>query len=279
MARIIWDEVGKRFYGTGVDHVTLYVQNTDGTYQTGVPFNGVSAIEESPSGAESTAIYADNIKYLDLTSKEDYGCSITAYSCPDEFGVCDGTVEPVKGLKIGQQTRRRFGLVFRTYVGNDTEGNDYGYAYHIVYNCKAAVSSRSHNTVNDSPEAEELSWEITTTDVNIAGYKPSAKLTIYTKELTSEVLTALENKLFGSDSGDEATLPDPLEIIRILSGSPTPTPTYTYVAVTPVGTENPAQEGWYELVDEEYVLTEDTSVNNEKTYYERVETETTSGEG
>lgn len=272
MARITWDEVGKRFYTTGVDHVTLYVQNTDGTYQKGVPFNGVSAIEESPSGAESTAIYADNIKYLDLTSKEDYGCSITAYDCPDEFGVCDGTATPVKGLKIGQQTRRRFGLVYRTNIGNDTEGNDYGYAYHIVYNCKAAVSSKSHNTINDSPEATELSWEITTTDVNIAGYKPSAKLTIYTRELTPEILTALENELFGSDEGGtDATLPTPKRIMEILSGVQ-PTPTETYVEVTPVGTENPSEEGWYEYdsVNDTYVATEDTEVVSGKTYYEKV---------
>lgn len=268
MARITWDEIGKRFYSTGVDHVTLYVQNTDGTYQKGVPFNGVSAIEESPSGAESTAIYADNIKYLDLTSKEDYGCSITAYDCPDEFGVCDGTATPVKGLKIGQQTRRRFGLVYRTNIGNDTEGNDYGYAYHIVYNCKAAVSSKSHNTINDSPEATELSWEITTTDVNIEGYKPSAKLTIYTRELSDEVLKALENELFGSETTD-ATLPDPKRVIEILGG---PQPTETYVEVTPVGTENPSEEGWYEYnsTNDTYFATEDTEVASGKTYYKKV---------
>lgn len=225
MSRITWDEIGQRFYTTGVDHVTLYVQNADGAiinksrYQAGVPFNGVSAIEESPSGAESTAIYADNIKYLDLTSKEDYGCSITAYSSPEEFDVCDGTVSPAPGLKIGQQTRRRFGLVYRTNIGNDTEGNDYGYAYHLVYNCKAAVSSKSHNTINDSPEATELSWEISTTDVNIDGYKPSAKLTIYTKQLTDAILKDLEDTLFGSETSD-ARLPEPDEIISLLNGSP-----------------------------------------------------------
>lgn len=270
MARITWDDIGKRYYTTGVDHVTLYVQNTDGTYQKGVPFNGVSAIEESPSGAESTAIYADNIKYLDLTSKEDYGCSITAYSSPEEFDVCDGTATPVKGLKIGQQTRRRFGLVYRTNIGNDTEGNDYGYAYHIVYNCKAAVSSKSHNTINDSPEATELSWEVTTTDVNINGYKPSAKLTVYTRDLTPEILTALENELFGSDEGGtDATLPTPERIMEILGGVQ---PTETYVEVTPVGTENPSEEGWYEYdsTNDTYVATEDTTVVSGKTYYEKV---------
>ena len=271
MTRIKWDEVGQRFYETGVDHVTLYVQNTDGTYQKGVPFNGVSAIEESPSGAESTAIYADNIKYLDLTSKEDYGCSITAYDCPDEFGVCDGTATPVKGLKIGQQTRRRFGLVYRTNIGNDTEGNDYGYAYHIVYNCKAAVSSKSHNTINDSPEATELSWEVTTTDVNIAGYKPSAKLTVYTRDLTPEVLTALENELFGSDEGGtDATLPTPERIMEILGGVQ---PTETYVEVTnPAPDANPSEEGWYEYNSSTnvYFATEDTTVVSGKTYYEKV---------
>lgn len=222
MARIKWDETGKRFYTTGVDRVAIYLKNTDSEgYGKAIAFNGVSSIEENPSGAESTAIYADNIKYLELVSKEDYGFSMTAYDYPDEFDACDGVATAAPGLKIGQQTRRRFGIVWRSNIGNDTEGNDYGYAYHIAYNCKAGVSAKSHNTINDSPEATELSWEITTTDEIIENYKPSAKLTIYTRELTDEKLKELEDTLFGSD--DDATdgqLLLPGDLIALLNGTP-----------------------------------------------------------
>lgn len=308
MTRIKWDEVGKRFYETGVDHVTLYVQKKqlDGTYAyaNGVPFNGVSSIEDNPSGAESTAIYADNIKYLDLTSKEDYGLNITSYTSPEEFDECDGTKSVAYGLKVKQQTRSRFGLVWRTNIGNDTEGNDYGYRIHIAYNLKAAPSTRTHSTINDSPEAQELSWECTTTDVVLDGMldvngnplKGAAKFEIDTNDLSADALSALEDKLFGGTS-NESTLPEPKELAEFLeslkpSPSPEPTPTPTtevFVAVTPVGTENPANEGWYEYTgsgtpveDQDpasYTLTEDETVNNEKTYYkkEALSNETTSG--
>ena len=290
MTAIKWDEVGKHFYETGVDHVTLYVQDGS-TYKSGVAFNGVSSIEDNPSGAESTAIYADNIKYLDLTSKEDYGLNITAYSSPEAFDECDGTRTLVKGLKVRGQSRKRFGLVWRTNIGNDTEGNDYGYMYHIAYNLKAAPTTRSHNTINDSPEAQELSWECTSTDVvlddikdvNGNALKGSAKFEIATADLTEGQLKALEDTLFGTDPGDgsqgtDPTLPSPARLIEIISGAddsnsepanePTP-PTVTYVEVTPVGTENPSQEGWYELGTDgiNYILTEDTTVDSEKTYY------------
>lgn len=222
MSRIKWDETGKRFYTTGVDRVAIYLKNTDSEgYGNAIAFNGVSSIEENPSGAESTPIYADNIKYLELVSKEDYGFSMTAYDYPDEFDACDGVATAAPGLKISQQTRRRFAIVWRSNIGNDTEGNDYGYAYHIVYNCKAGVSAKSHNTINDSPEATELSWDITTTDEIIENFKPSAKLTIYTRKLTEEKLKELEDTLFGSD--DDATdgqLPLPNDLIRLLNGTP-----------------------------------------------------------
>lgn len=295
--KLVWDVEGQRYYTTGVDKVALYLKSTSGSgYETGVAWSGVSAIEESPSGAESTAIYADNIKYLDLTSKEEFGCSITAYTSPKEFDLCDGSASP-EGLpfvKIAQQARRRFGLVYRTNIGNDTLGNDFAYEYHICYSLKASVSSKSRNTINDSPEATELSWECTSTDVTIPGFKPSAHIAIkvvgdqYTGTaeeaaaagfLAGEKKTALENYLFGTDDTD-AMLPSPEELIDLLSGEePTPvppTPVEEYVVVTPIGTENPAQEGWYELVDEQYVLTEDTTVDNEKTYYKK---EVVSGEG
>lgn len=226
-ARIKWDESGKRYYTTGVDRVAIYLKNTDGSivnnsgYGKAIPFSGVSSIEENPSGAESTAIYADNIKYLELVSKEDYGLSMTAYDCPDEFDVCDGVATAAPGLKVGQQNRRRFGMVWRSNIGNDTEGNDYGYTYHLVYNCKAGVTSKSHQTINDSPEAAELSWEITTTDEIIPNLKPSAKMTIYTKSLTDEKVAALEDLLFGSDEGaTDGMLPTPEYLISFLSETP-----------------------------------------------------------
>lgn len=303
MTRIKWDEVGQRFYETGVDHVTLYVQRkqNNGTYAyaNGVPFNGVSSIEDNPSGAESTAIYADNIKYLDLTSKEDYGLNITSYTSPDEFDECDGTKSVAYGLKVKQQTRSRFGLVWRTNIGNDTEGNDYGYRIHIAYNLKAAPSTRTHSTINDSPEAQELSWECTTTDVvlddirdvNGNPLKGAAKFEIDTNDLSSDALAALEDLLFGSETS-EATLPSPQDLAAFLeehkpSPTPTPTPVTVFVVVTPVGTENPSTEGWYEYTgagtggeDQDpthYTETADTEVDIEKTYY-KIES-TTDGEG
>lgn len=293
--KLVWDVEGQRYYTTGIDRVALYLKSASGSgYETGVAWSGVSAVEESPSGAESTAIYADNIKYLDLTSKEEFGFSITAYSSPKEFDLCDGSASPegMPFVKIAQQARRRFGLAYRNNIGNDTLGNDFAYEYHVVYNAKASVSSKSRNTINDSPEATELSWECTTTDAQITGYKPMAHIAIKvvgdsytgTEEealaagfLAGERKTALENALFGTDDTDPY-LPLPDALLELLSENPgpgpEPTPTYTYVEVTPVGTENPSQEGWYELVDNEYVLTEDTTVDSEKTYYER-----TTGEG
>lgn len=234
--KLVWDVEGQRYYTTGVDKVALYLKSTSGTgYETGVAWSGVSSIEESPSGAESTAIYADNIKYLDLTSKEEFGFSITAYSSPKEFDLCDGSASP-EGLpfvKITQQARRRFGMAYRTNIGNDTLGNDFAYEYHIVYNAKASVSSKSRNTINDSPEATELSWECTTTDTNVTGFKPMAHIAIkvvgdsYTGTaeeaaaagfLAGAKKTALEEALFGTDN-DDPYLPLPDALISLLSDS------------------------------------------------------------
>lgn len=293
--KLVWDVDGQRYYTTGVDRVALYLKKTDGTgYETGVAWSGVSSIEESPSGAESTAIYADNIKYLDLTSKEEFGCSITAYSSPKEFDLCDGSASPegLPFLKVTQQSRRRFGLVYRTNIGNDTVGNDFAYEYHIVYNAKASVSSKSRNTINDSPEATELSWECTTTDANITNFKPTAHIAIkvvgdsYTGTdeealaagfLSGSKKTLLEETLFGKDGQEpkDPTLPSPDALIKLLSddssdNTPEPQPAPEYEQVTPVGTENPSQEGWYEYDSEAnppYFPTEDTTVVSGKDYY------------
>lgn len=289
--KLVWDEDGKRLYTTGIDRVALYLKNTDGTgYETGVAWSGVSAIEESPSGAEAQAIYADNIKYLELISKEDFGMSITAYYSPKEFDACDGCVT-VNGVRIGQQSRRQFGLVYRTKIGNDIVGDDYGYEYHICYNLRASVSSKSHNTINDSPEAQELSWEITSTDAPIQGYKSAAQLVIRSTDITSEQMTKLENLLFGTDETDP-TLYLPYDLIQYMGGdepSPEPEPgpspeppTYTYLPVDKTtegyAEKNPVTEGWYEATETEgeYELSADTTVDMDKTYYTRTEEQ---GEG
>lgn len=221
MSKLEWDKTGERFYETGVDHCALYVMEEDGTYGNGVAWNGVTSISENPSGAEANALYADNIKYLNLVSAEDYGATIEAYSSPEEFDACDGSASPVAGLKIGQQIRKKFGLVFRSRIGNDVEGDELGYKLHIVYNCLAAPSERSYETVNDSPEAMTLSWELSTTPVNVTGYKPTAHLEIDSRKFTSAnkaKLEALEKKLFG-DNATEPTLPTPDEVITTLKGT------------------------------------------------------------
>lgn len=228
MAKISWDETGSRFYETGVDNCALYLQ--DGAkYKKGVAWNGISSISESPSGGDSNAIYADNIKYLDLTAKEDFGASIEAYTYPDEWAVCDGSAEPIPGLKIGQQARKRFGLAYRTRVGNDTEGDSLGFKYHLIWNGKASPSERSYSTVNDSPEALTFSWEITTTEVNVTNYRPTANMIIDTvaflknddqQHSKQNKLDALLNVLFGTEEHD-GYLPTPDMVIAILSGEKT----------------------------------------------------------
>lgn len=217
--KLVWDNVGERFYETGVKNCALYLQNTDGSYPKGVAWNGISAINESPSGAESSPIYADDTKYLNLISNEELSASIEAYTYPDEFAECDGSAEIATGITIGQQPRKAFGLAYKTTLGNDIVGNEYGYKLHLLYGCKAAPSEKAYSTINDSPEAITFSWEISTTPVNVKGFKPTSNLTIDSSKVAPEKLAALEEVLFGSES-TEARLPLPDEIITLV-GEPT----------------------------------------------------------
>lgn len=210
-APLVWDETGKKLFETGVSNVALYPQDTTGVYGAGVAWNGVTNISESPSGAEATTLWANNGKYLNLYSVEEYASSIEAYTYPDEFAECDGSAEIAKGVSIGQQTRKSFGLAYKTLIGSDTDGNDHGYKLHLVYGCKAAPSERSHATVNDSPEALSFSWEISTTPVSVTGHKPTASVEIDSTKVNAEKLAAFEKILFGSDTA-AARLPLPDEV-------------------------------------------------------------------
>lgn len=218
--KLVWDNVGERFYETGVKNCALYLQHTDGSYPKGVAWNGISAINESPSGAESSPIYADDTKYLNLISNEELSASIEAYTYPDEFAECDGSAEIATGITIGQQPRKAFGLAYKTTLGNDIVGNEYGYKLHLLYGCKAAPSEKAYSTINDSPEAITFSWEISTTPVNVKGFKPTSNLTIDSSKVAPEKLAALEAVLFGSESV-EARLPLPDEIITLVGETTT----------------------------------------------------------
>lgn len=218
MSKITWDDAGSRLYETGVEQVALYPMGTDGKYEKGVAWNGVTAITESPSGAEATPLYADNIKYLELRSVEEFGASIEAYTYPDEFAACDGSAELVAGVKLGQQPRKAFGLAYKTKVGNDTEGENHGYKLHIIYGAKAAPSEKAYATINDSPEAITFSWEITTTPVQVEGHQPTAHIEIDSTKLDSAKLAAVEALLYGSES-EEAKLPTPAEILAAINGT------------------------------------------------------------
>ena len=213
--KLSWDNSGERLYETGVKNGVLYVQNA-GKYPKGVAWNGLTAVTESPSGAEATPLYADDIKYVELTSEEEFGGTIEAYTYPDEFAECDGSAELVKGVKIGQQKRKVFGLVYKTTLGNDEDGNDHGYKLHLVYGCKAAPSEKAYATINDSPEAITFSWEFTTTPVAVAGHKPTAHIEIDSTKADSTCLAALEAKLFGTES-DEPQLPLPDEVKTLMT--------------------------------------------------------------
>lgn len=216
MAKLVWDESGKRLYETGVKMGVLYVQDANGAYPTGVAWNGLTAVNETPSGAEATPLYADDIKYLNLRSAEEFGATIEAYTYPDEFEACDGSTELAVGVKIGQQARKTFGLCYRTIVGNDVEGNDFGYKLHLIYGATAAPSEKAYATVNDSPEAVTFSWEVTCTPVEVPGFKPSASIVIDSTKVDAEKLAALEAKLYGDES-TEAMLPLPAEIAEIFN--------------------------------------------------------------
>lgn len=215
MAKIVWDQIGERFYETGVKNGVLYVQDDEGNYENGVAWNGLTAVTESPSGAEATALYADDIKYVNLMSAEEFGATIEAYTYPDEFEACDGSASLAAGVSIGQQPRKAFGLCYKTVVGNDVQGNALGFKIHLIYGAKAAPSERAFQTINDSPEAITFSWELTTTPVNVSGFQPTANLVIDSTKVAPEALAKIEAKLFGSDE-EEPTLLLPDEVVALM---------------------------------------------------------------
>lgn len=214
-AALVWDESGDRLYETGVDHGVIYMRNDDGTYPKGAAWNGLTKVTESPSGAEATTLWADNNKYINLVSAEDFGCTIECYTYPDEFAVCNGEVTIADGVTIGQQTRTSFGFSYRTKIGNDIKGDDYGYKIHLVYGCYAKPSSKDNNTTDDSPEAVTLSYEVSTTPINVDGMKPTAHLVVDSTKCPSEKLKLVEAALYGS-STKVAYLPLPKEIITMV---------------------------------------------------------------
>ena len=215
MSKLVWDQTGERLYETGVKQGVLYVQEA-GAYPKGVAWNGLTAVTESPSGAEATALYADDIKYLNLMSAEEFGATVEAYTYPDEFAACNGEGELATGVSIGQQKRKAFGLCYRTALGNDVDGNDHGYKLHLIYGAMAAPSEKAYATINDSPEAITFSWELTTTPVAVNGFKPTASITIDSTKVDATKLAALEDALYGT-ADKEAYLPLPDEIATMMA--------------------------------------------------------------
>lgn len=241
-ALLHWDGTGEKQYEVGVDHGVLYPTTDAGAYDKGVAWNGLTAVNERPSGAEENKYYADNIKYASILSTEDFAFTIEAYTSPKEFDACDGTAEIATGVTIAQQARKGFGFSYRTNIGNDLN-SDAGYILHLCYGCKAQPSEKSRSTINESPEPSAFSWEVNTTPVNVAGKKPTAHLQINSLRADATKLAALEAIIYGTAG------------------------TTTYSAVTPVGTENPVTEGWYEKNGDVYILSVDTAVDSGKTYY------------
>lgn len=221
MSKLVWDKTGERLYETGVNQGVLYPMDTNGTYPKGVAWNGLTNVTESPSGAEATALYADDIKYLNLMSNEEFGGTIEAYTYPDEFAECDGSASIATGVYIGQQSRKTFGFCYRTTIGNDVESNAHGYKLHLVYGALASPSEKAYSTINDSPEAVTFSWEFSTTPVNVTGFKPTACLTIDSTKVSAEKLAALEKILYGDDADESAVarLPLPDEVAQVISAS------------------------------------------------------------
>lgn len=219
MSKLVWDLSGERFYETGVKQGVLYPQASGGAYPLGVAWNGLTAVTESPSGAEATPIWADNSKYLNLVSAEEFGATIEAYTYPEEFAVCDGSAEIASGVMVGQQSRKTFGLSYKTTLGNDIDGNDYGYKLHVIYGALAAPSEKGYATINDSPEAITFSWEITTTPIAVEGFNPTASITIDSTKADKTKLAALEIILYGGEDV-EAKLPLPNEIATLMAAAP-----------------------------------------------------------
>ena len=223
MSKLKWDQTGERLYETGVKNGVLYPLSSEGTYSGGVAWNGLTAVTESPSGAEATPLYADDIKYLNLFSTEEFGATVEAYTYPDEFAECDGSKSIADGVFIGQQPRKTFGMCYRTALGNDTEGSDHGYKLHIIYGAKATPTEKAYATINDSPEAITFSWELSTTPVNVTGFKPTASVVIDSTKCNAEKLASLEEILYGKDpstlggeDGTEPRLPLPDEIKTLI---------------------------------------------------------------
>lgn len=218
MSKIVWDAIGEHTFETGVRNGVLYLKGVEGTYNTGVAWNGLISVSESPEGAEPTDLYADDIKYITLMSAENFKATIEAYTYPVEFEECDGSATIAKGVVIGQQTRKPFGLCYRTAIGNDTDGNEHGYKLHIVYGCQASPSEKQYSTINDSPDAITFSWEVNTTPVNVNGKKPTATLIIDSTKADKAKLTALEAILYGSEE-QEPRLPMPDEIAALMTAA------------------------------------------------------------
>ena len=216
MSKIVWDAIGEHTFETGVRNGVLYLKDAEGAYSNGVAWNGLTSVSESPEGAEPTDLYADDIKYLTLMSAENFKATIEAYTYPVEFEECDGSATIAKGVVIGQQSRKPFGLCYRTAIGNDTDGNEHGYTLHIVYGCQASPSEKQYSTINDSPEAITFSWEVSTTPVNVTGKKPTATLIIDSTKADKAKLTALEAILYGSEQ-TEPRLPLPDEIATLMT--------------------------------------------------------------
>lgn len=235
--KLTWDKTGERLYETGVNKGVLYEPNVAGNYDSGVAWNGLTTVTESPSGAEATALYADNIKYLNLISAEEFGATIEAYTYPEQFGKYDGTASPSAGVYVGQQNRKAFGLSYQTRVGNDVQGADFGYKIHLIYNATAAPSEKAYATINDSPEAITFSWELTTTPVDAGdSLKPTAQLVIDSTKVDSDALASLEEILYGT-VGTDPRLPLPAEVLALFSGT-----------VTTVETEAPSYDNTTDIV-------------------------------
>lgn len=218
MAMLVWDQEGQKVYETGTRKGVLYTKDTTGAYSKGYAWNGLTSVSLSPSGADATDLWADDIKYLSIRAAETMGGTIEAYTYPDEFMECDGSAEPAPGLVVGQQARKPFGFCYRSVLGNDSQGESYGYKLHILYGCTASPSEKGYQTVNDSPEAITFSWEFDTTPVNVAGYKPTSYLCLNSVKIGAEKMKAIEDILYGT-AEDEPRLPLPDEIINIVKGS------------------------------------------------------------